>query len=318
MATVAQLGARALRKIGLTPVAVADQTSAGTVVPVATIAARTLRLLGVNQVAEADAPANSGTVSVATIATRALRRLAVVAAEETPVATDQTLGEEKVTAVHEALVARNLVSWASSAIPTWVAEHYTVMASALLAPNFGIGVEAGTLEGARDGILLIMLSGASGQALAEAEVNAAHQTLNAMGYVSWAVDAVPQAASTHYAVMAANRIGAAYGRPMDGVAYGEAIAMIRRITVSGPVGQAMAEEKIRAVHADLAARGLTRWTLAAIPDYAEEPVVMMAAELLAPECGQPALSGAFMAGEKMIRRFIATPTAGGSVLIGAF
>lgn len=42
-----------------------------------------------------------------------------------------------------------------------------------------------------------------------------------------------------------------------------------------------AAEKIRAVHASLKVKRLLRWTLANIPDYAEEPYVLMAAFMAA-------------------------------------
>lgn len=44
---------------------------------------------------------------------------------------------------------------------------------------------------------------------------------------------------------------------------------------------AKAEEKVRAAHALLKAEGLLRWTLADIPDYAEEPYVLLGAFLAA-------------------------------------
>jgi hypothetical protein len=76
----------------------------------------------------------------------------------------------------------------------------------------------------------------------------------------------------------------------------------------------MAEEKVSAVHASFAARGLTRWQLVDIPVYIEEPYVLCAAELLAPEVGQPPVQGLFAAGERQIRQVIALPTARAPVM----
>ena len=519
-ATVAQLAARALRKTGLSPVALASRPSSGSTVTLAVIAANTLRLLGVNPVAEAsatansgtkaiadiarmimqrlgliprgatvlsgvaietpddiaervlrmlganpiseaDATANSGTTTVAAVATRALRRLNVVAADETPVSADTTLAEEKVTAVHEMLAATNLVTWASSVIPNHVAEHYTIMAAHLIAPAFGVVVDAAMFDAALAGVRRIALSGqnaqnsavtevafaheilvglgiapwdyteiprtvaaqyvimaatrlsstygvslpesgytdaiatvrrvvvsagngtdisveharqvhdmlaaenlitwadsavpyyavehyvaigahymaplvgmpadqsghdaamaamrrislsgSAGQTLAEAEVTAAHQTLNSLGYVTWTLSAIPESAATHYATMAASRLAPAIGKPADDAGYASAVTLMRQFAMAGATGQAIAEEKVRAAHASLDARGLTRWTMLDLPDYAEEPLVMMAAELLAPEVGQPPLPGLYVAGEREIRRLIALPSAGTAV-----
>lgn len=382
--TLAVVAARALRLLGLNPVAAASQPSTGSTVTLALTAARALRLLGINPVAEADATANSGTTNVAAIATRALRKLGVVAADETPVSADTTIAEEKVTAVHEMLAASNLITWASSAVPVSVAEHYTIMAAHLIAPAFGMPQDIAAFDAAYANVRLIALSGAAGQALAEAEVTAAHQTANALGMVTWAISAIPEAAATHYAVMAASRLAQAMGRPVsdgdytaalnllrqfafsgtagqtlaeaevtaahqtlnglgyvtwttsaipeaaathyatmaasrlapalgkpaDDAGYSSAISLIRQFVMAGATGQAMAEEKVRGVHSDLDARGLTRWTLNDIPDYIEEPYVMIAAARLAPEVGQPSLPGMSLEGERMIRRLIALSSSG--------
>ncbi|MNU70343.1 hypothetical protein D3C71_597470 [compost metagenome] len=45
----------------------------------------------------------------------------------------------------------------------------------------------------------------------------------------------------------------------------------------------LVNEKLDAVHAALRTRGLLRWTLNAVPDYAQESYVLMAAFLAAPE-----------------------------------
>lgn len=313
-ATVAQLAARALRKTGLSPVALASRPSSGSTVTLAVIAANTLRLLGINPVAEASATANSGTTTTAAVALRALRRLNVVAADETPVAADTTLAEEKATAVHEMLAATNLITWASSAIPNSVAEHYAIMAAHLIAPAFGVAVDAALFDAAAASVRRIALSGTAGQTLAEAEVTAAHQSLNSLGFVTWAISAIPEGASTHYATMAAARLAPAMGLPANDAGYASAVALVRQFVMSGATGQAIAEEKVRAVHYSLDARGVARWTLNDIPDYAEEPLVMMAAELLAPEVGQPPLPGLYVAGEREIRRLIAMPSSGTPVV----
>ena len=47
--------------------------------------------------------------------------------------------------------------------------------------------------------------------------------------------------------------------------------------------QAMALVKLRAVHASLKKDGMTRWTLGALPEFAEEPYISMGAFLAASE-----------------------------------
>lgn len=318
MATIAELGARALRKVGLTPVAISAHPSAGTTVSVGTIAARALRSLGINPRAEGTEAATSGTTTVTAVATAALRRLAVVAAEEDPAAADQTLALEKATGVHQALAAINIVAWSSTEIPLYAGQQYEVMTAALLAPAFGLVAPDGAYVGAEASLRQIALSGAHGQALAEAEVNAAHQALNAMGLVTWGTDAIPESVASHYALMAGVRLAPAVGKPADETGYSAGVALVRRVVMSGPIGQAIAEQKVASAHNSLAARGLTRWTSHDIPLYAEEPYVMMAAELLAPDVGQPPMPGLWKAGENEIRRVVAMPSARKSVRMVAY
>jgi hypothetical protein len=220
----------------------------------------------------------------------------------------QTAAEEQVTYVHEMLAALNFVSWASSAIPTWAAGHYAAMASYLLAPGSGVAVDGAVYDRALDVIRTASLTGSAGQSRAETEVNAAHQTLNAMGFVTWTTAAIPEGAAEHYAIMAAAQLAPVYGKPRDDAAYASAIAMVRRFVYSGATGQSIAEAKVRAAYGSLAARGLSRWTLASIPEEAEEPIVMMAAALLAPDIGEPVPPGMYQAGETEIRRITALGT----------
>lgn len=318
MATIAELAARALRKVGLTPVAISDHPSAGTTVLVGTIAARALRSLGINPRAEGAEAANSGTTTVTAVATAALRRLAVVAAEETPSSSDQAMALEKATAVHQVMAALNIAAWTSTEIPLYAGQQYEIMTAALLAPAFGLPVPDGAYAGAETNLRQIALSGAAGQALAEAEVNAAHQELNGMGLVTWGTDAIPEAVASHYAMMASVRLAPAMGKPADEAGYSAGVMLVRRLVMSGPVGQAIAEQKVASAHNSLAARGLTRWTSHDIPAYAEESYVMMAAELLAPDVGQPLMPGLWKSGENEIRRAVATPSARRSVRMVAF
>lgn len=312
-ATVAQLAARVLRKTGLSPIALADRPDDGSVIAVGVIAARALRSLGVNPVAEADSIATTGTATFETIALRVLLRLAVVEAGESPTSDDMDLAEAQVSSLHQDLTHFNLVSWAANAVPEAFTELYVIMTAHLLAPAFGLPLDQVGYDAARQRMASQHLSGLNGQSLAEDEINAAHQSLNALGYVEWANDEIPEAVSSYYAQMAAVRLSPAYGKTASEDVYQASVGAVRRFCMSGAKGQAIAEEKVWAVHASLASRGIARWDLMAIPTQAEEPYVMMAAELTAPEVGQPLLSGMWDAGERMIRRMIAVPSARGPV-----
>ena len=284
----ADVARRVLQRLGLIPVAPGSWPDVGSNITVAVIAARVLRLLGANPISEADATANTGTTTVAAVATRALRRLNAVAADETPVTADTTLAEEKVTAVHEMLAATNLITWASSAIPNSVAEHYAIMAAHLAAPAFGQPTDAAMFDAAFASVRSIALSGSAGQALAEAEVTAAHEFVRGMGFVTWATSAIPPSVASYYAEMAAARLSKAYGRDIPEDAYQNAANMIRRVELSGTTGQALALEHVTAVHDQLAAMGLITWASSVIPEYAVSHYVTMAASLMAPTVGLPA------------------------------
>lgn len=68
-----------------------------------------------------------------------------------------------------------------------------------------------------------------------------------------------------------------------------AIRTLQKLQVLGqdetasPADLAKAVEKVTAVHALLKAKGVLRWTKTDIPDYAEEPYVLIAAFFGAPD-----------------------------------
>lgn len=75
--------------------------------------------------------------------------------------------------------------------------------------------------------------------------------------------------------------------------------------------QQLAETKFNAVHASLRQRGLLRWTMDDIPDWAEEPLVQMTASLLRVPFGLPPNESGWTGGEAEIRRCIQFDWAGG-------
>ncbi|MGD0108363.1 MAG: hypothetical protein ABSC06_30640 [Rhodopila sp.] len=416
-ATVAQLGARALRKLGVAIVADASRAAADSVTTAAAIAARVLLELGI-PVAESARPAAAAIVAQPDLASRALRavgvnpaaigtgtatgitytatalatasllKLAVISAEETPSALDQAEAVARVSDVHDILVGADYVTWSVAAIPAAVAEFYIVMASNLLAPEFGKPANMDAFTGAQAMIRQQALSGANGQALAVAKVAEVHEVLNTAGLVSWLITAVPSGLAEAYvrmtavllapvfgyqqdgpgraadqgawdaaltsvkraaaiagaqaraqdkveavqqeinalglvtwttaaipaavadpmAAMAAMQMGPEFGREMDPKLYAFHQSRIRLVSMGGPSGQALAEQKVMAAHYSLEARGLTRWTIYDLPVYAEEDLVLMAAVLLAPECGVKADPNWSELAERDLMRIVSLPS----------
>jgi hypothetical protein len=72
----------------------------------------------------------------------------------------------------------------------------------------------------------------------------------------------------------------------------------------------VAVEAVMAVHTDLVARGLARWSSQDVPDYAATPYEMLAAALLAPKFGQQANPTEMMLAMRQLAAVIALPTSG--------
>lgn len=426
--TVAQLGARALRKLGVAivanavrPAAVAAVTSddvtarvlreLGILVPDADrptaqpavtkteVAIRALRSVGVNPAGSGGAPIDAVTVSAAAdIAILVLRKLEVIASDETASTNDLNSAVVKVNAVHAHLAAMDLVTWTVDQVPQRAVEFYVIMASALLAPEFGKAGSEQAFSAAQSALGMQQLSGPSGQAIAENKVASVHDTflaqgiadwttstipaayaedyatmtamllrkavgreqdapsrqvdaaewdaalervrkgqavkgaqaraaqrvaavheeLNASSLVTWGVDAIPAAAADAYAAMAAAIMAPEFGKPFDAQAYALNGARVRRIAMGGPAGQALAEQKVKAVHASQAAARRTRWTLHDLPVAAEEPYVLMAAYLLAPEVDAKADPAWWAQGEADLCRLVALPSDGRPVSVDYF
>ena len=313
-ATVTQLGARALRKIGIAIVADTDRPAPAAIVAQAELASRALRAVGINP-----APIGTGTATGITyagpaLATAALLKLAVIASDETPSSTDQAEALTRVSDVHDVLAGADYVTWALAAVPADVAEFYIIMTANLLAPQFGKPANMDAFTGAQGMVRAQALSGTYGQTLAVAKVAEVHEVLNAAGLVSWAVSAVPSGLAEAYVRMTAALLAPIFGyqqdapgRAADKAGWDDGLASARRAAViSG--GLALAEQKIQAVHYSLEARGRTRWTLYDLPVYVEEDYVLLAAVLLAPECGVKADPNWGPQAEMDLMRILALPS----------
>jgi hypothetical protein len=150
---------------------------------------------------------------------------------------------------------------------------------------------------------------ATDQALALSKVQAVHDGMVAQGYVSWTADAVPQAASEEYTLLAALHLAQAFGKAGDPSQQPVIEARVRKIALL--LGEPdHAAGVVRDVHMNLAARGLVRWSLDDIPPAAEDPYVMMACSNMAPEYGLPEIKGDNEQAMRAFAQIIALPSSG--------
>jgi hypothetical protein len=196
---------------------------------------RALRRIGVAVVPVADRPPLNAMVSPASVATAALVELGVIASDETPTASDQALALAKVQAVQDSLTARALTWWDNTGIPSAVAEEYTKMAATLAATSFG---KAGDIQiyaalEARVRQVALVLSAPD---LATAAVQAVHDDLAARGRVRWSIQDIPPAAVDPYVALAAAALAPRFEQqfPPDAVvAATRSLAQIIALPTSG-------------------------------------------------------------------------------------
>jgi hypothetical protein len=171
-------------------------------VPVDTLAEQVLRRLNVTVVPLDDSPQFNERVPASIIATMALVELGVIASDEPPIASDQTLALDKLLSVHAALDAQRLVWWDSSAIPRAFVEEYVKLTAAQAASSFGKAADPATValfEGrVRRGVM-----GISSHDLAVEAVMAVHTDLVAKGIARWSSQDIPEMAAMPYEMLAA-------------------------------------------------------------------------------------------------------------------
>lgn len=201
----------------------------------------------------------------------------------------QALALFRVATVHEELNALALVSWPLGGVPTAYADHYVTLTGIRLWPDYrtetaddrksGLELHASVIAAMTRAAFVV---GANSRAIDR--VGVVHEELNALGLVTWTSNTIPVSASDCYMAMASSKMEAEGGKPLTNQQYAEWVQRVRMIAMGGPAGQALAEQKVRAEHYRLEARGLVRWTLFDIPLAAEESIVTLAAVLLGPEC----------------------------------
>lgn len=87
---------------------------------------------------------------------------------------------------------------------------------------------------------------------------------------------------------------------------------------ANPEDLLIAQQKVTAAHASLRKDERVRWTIATLPEAAEEPYVLMASYLAAPSFGQPQDQSWWLFGEREINALVATPQSGASVRVEYF
>lgn len=313
--TTATLGERALRRLGVAVVPVADRPALSTTVPAATIATNALIELGVIATSQVP-PTQAAIVSVNTIATNALVKLGVISAEETPTTADLALATAAVDAVHNALIAQGAADWTEAQISTAVAEEYAQLAAQHLAAAFGKQGNPQLVQ-----MLEERVAGVSrvtrAQALALAKVGAVHDSMVGQAFVRWDINSIPQAVSEEYTKLTALDSASSFGKQADPQLVKLLEGRVRQIAI---VMQAPDEatDAVQQIHNDLAMRGLARWTVFDIPDAVGEAYVVLAADNLAPAFGMDTDPRDTQQAMISIYRYIALPSSGEPVQAAYF
>lgn len=183
-------------------------------VTVSTLAERSLRRIGVSIVPLDDSPVMTEFVPMPAIATMALQELGVIAADETPSASDQALALDKVKSVHAALDAQGVVWWGADAAPRGFAEEYTKLTASAMASSFGRQADPKIVEyleqRVRQGVMEM-----SAHDVAVEAVMATHNHLVATNVARWSVFDIPSYAEMPYEMLAALSLGPKFDRQVD-------------------------------------------------------------------------------------------------------
>ncbi len=145
----------------------------------------------------------------------------------------QTLAQNLATSVHEQLAGKNLVSFASTAIPAIVAGPYVTLTVHALAGMVKIEVSPEEAIAAEASVRTMAMSGAYGQAIAAEKITDAHQALNARNLVSWLPTAIPAGVADAYVTMASVALAPMVGKAADMAVYAQAIESVRQVVLSG-------------------------------------------------------------------------------------
>ena len=283
--TVAIIAERALRRLGVAIVPVADRPVLTTKTAPGDIATNALIQLGIIAV---DAPplSQATVVPVDTVATLALVKLAVIASDETPAAADMTLARDTVTSVHANLVAAGHADWLVSAITTAVAEEYAALTAMHMSSSFGKAADMAAAT-AMEARIANVARVSRAYNLALSKVSEVQATLISQGVVTWDNTGIPTAVAEEYTRLVALSLASSFGQQADPKMLAVLEARVRRVSqiMRAPED---AEAAVMAVHDSLVARGLARWSVFDIHTAAELPYELLAANRLAPLFDRPA------------------------------
>lgn len=208
---------------------------------IAILGERALRRLGVALVPIADRPMLTEMVAPETIATNALVALAVIAADETPADADQALALDTLRNVQARFTSRALVWWEDTGIPRACAEDYTKFTALMMAASFGKQADpnmVGFLENSVRQMALVL----SSPDIAIAAVQAVHDGLAATGKVRWSVWDLPAAAELPYELLAANILAPGFDKQADAQAGALAMRLLQQVIALPSSGERVVAE----------------------------------------------------------------------------
>jgi hypothetical protein len=278
-ATIADLGARVLRRLGVAVVAASDRPAVGGASGFPEVAARALQIAGI-PVPAGERVLNVATVALADLGRIALERLGVIAADEAPSTEDAARAGFAVSAVHDALIGQGIAGWSEITVPRAVAEEYIVLTAIHLATTFGRTADPAQIP-AMEARVRRVAAVIRAQGVAETEAQAVHQSLLAQGFASWGGTEIPAAMAEEYAQLVALRVAPLLGMETAPAAQDAMEARVRRLAMQMHA-PALAERAVMSVHSNLTGRGMARWSVFDIPAAAERPYEILAANDLAP------------------------------------
>ena len=177
---------------------------------VSELAERALRRLEVAIIPLADRPPLTVTIPAAVLATGALVELGVIASEEAPSETDQALAMAKLSAMHASLAANAGVWWTVDGVPEAVSEEYIKMTAVVLASSFGKQADPKLVSLLETRVRRIALVLSSPSIAVEAVVGV-HQDLAMRGKARWTVFDIPPAVEDIYVYQAAYALAPVFG-----------------------------------------------------------------------------------------------------------
>ena len=131
----------------------------------------------------------------------------------------------------------------------------------------------------------------------------------AQSFVRWTINAIPAAVTEEYTKLTAGLAASSFGKQTDLQTYTALEQRVRKVSMMMQAGDE-ATRAVLAVHRDLVARGMARWSAFDIPDAAEQPYTMLAAQLLAPSFGGQANPQESLVAMALLAKYIALESSG--------